>query len=301
MYAIIVNPSSGRGKGVQLFQQVEQELRAATVNYKALLSDSKEASSLFVENLLETAELKGIIVIGGDGTTGSIVGLASRQNLPLAILPAGSGNDAARAFNLTHDPSKFVKKLIEGHTSKIDLLNVEGQMGITIAAAGVDAEIGEKANHSFYKSLLNKFGLGGLAYPIAAIHTLLVYTPFELKLTVNDESLITWPRTWLIAAGNTPSYGGGLHVCPQARPNDQIMHITVAHSAPRQSLLFRLFPKLLQGNPIHSSSITYLTAKTVKICSDRNVLLILDGEPIRSSTFTIHLEPEALSLIQTIE
>ncbi|WP_317935145.1 diacylglycerol/lipid kinase family protein [Sporosarcina aquimarina] len=301
MYAIIVNPSSGRGKGVQLFRQVEQELCIANIAYRTLLSDTKETSVLFVEKLMKTENLKGIVVIGGDGTAGSIVGVASRWNLPVAILPAGSGNDTARAFNLTHDPTKFVKQLIEAHTRKIDLLNVDGQKGITIAAAGVDAEIGEKANHSFYKSLLNKFGLGGLAYPIAAIHTLLVFTPFEMTLTIDGESLMAWPCTWLIAAGNTSSYGGGLQVCPQALPNDQIMNITIAHSASRLSLLFRLFPRLLQGNAIVSPSISYLTAKAMTIRADRSVLLILDGEPIHSSTFTIQLNPEALTLIQTIE
>ncbi|WP_432355735.1 diacylglycerol/lipid kinase family protein [Sporosarcina sp. A2] len=300
MYAIIVNPSSGRGKAVQRFQQIEQKFLASAIRYETLLSDSKEASHLFVQQLMESNRLTAIIVIGGDGTTGSVVQLASEQGIPLAILPAGSGNDAARTFKLTPDPSIFIEKLQNPTFHPVDLLDVNGQLGITIAAAGVDAEIGEKANHSLYKRLLNKVNLGGVAYPIAAIHTLLVFSPFEIGLSV-DGKPFNWNRTWLIAAGNTPSYGGGLKVCPEALTNDGLMNLTVVHSASRKSLLLSLFPKLIQGNPIRSASITYLTCSSVSIKTDRSVLLILDGEPIESPSFTIRILPSALKLVNTSE
>lgn len=300
MYAIIVNPSSGRGRATQLFQRVEQLLIQHKMPYEALLSDSKEASNQFLENLFGSRKLSAVVVIGGDGTTGSIVQLAAEQSIPLAILPAGSGNDAARAFHLTHDPVVFVERLRDFSTQQVDLLDVDGKLGITIAAAGVDAEIGDKANHSFYKSLLNKIGLGGLAYPFAAIHTISTFTPFEVNLSIDDEPYF-WQRTWLIAVGNTPSYGGGLRVCPEALTNDGLMHITVAHTANRPSLLLRLFPKLLQGNLIHSRSITYLTGTTIKLEANRNILLILDGEPIHAPHFTIRLQSEALKLVNTSE
>ncbi|MCM3758148.1 diacylglycerol kinase family lipid kinase [Sporosarcina aquimarina] len=300
MYAIIVNPSSGRGKATQLFQRVEQLFIQYKMPHEALLSDSKEASNQFLKKLIGSCTLKAIVVIGGDGTTGSIVQLASEHSIPLAILPAGSGNDAARAFHLTRNPLVFFERLLDFSTQQIDLLDVDGKLGITIAAAGIDAEIGEKANRSFYKSLLNKFGLGGLAYPIAAIHTISSFTPFEVNVSIDDKPYF-WHRTWLIAVGNTPSYGGGLRVCPDALTNDGLMHITIAHTANRSSLLLRLFPKLLHGNPIHSPSITYLTGSIVTLQANRDILFILDGEPIHAPRFTIRLQSEALQLVDTSE
>ncbi|REB07213.1 hypothetical protein DVB69_10210 [Sporosarcina sp. BI001-red] len=298
MYAIIVNPSSGRGRATLLFHQVEHALKNHHMPFEALLSDSKDASFQFIKNLLESYTLSAIIVIGGDGTTGSVVSIASEHHIPLAILPAGSGNDAARAFRLTYDPVVFVQKLRDCSTQQIDLLNIDGKLGITIAAAGVDAEIGEKANHSYFKLFVNKFGLGGLAYPIAAIQTLSIFTPFKVNLSI-DDAPYSWQRTWLIAIGNTPSYGGGLRVCPEAVTNDGLLNITVVHTASRPSLLLRLVPKLLQGNPIQSPSITYLTGASITLQADRNILLILDGEPIHAPHFTIRIQPCALKLVNT--
>lgn len=300
MFALIVNPSSGRGRATSLFQQVEERLIQHDLAYTSLLSDSKDASIEFLKRLLDDYTLTAIIIIGGDGTAGSVVQVASNYAIPLAILPAGSGNDAARAFNLTYDPNVFVQKLIHLSTQQVDLLSVNGKKGITIAAAGVDAEIGEAANHSFYKSFLNKFGIGGVAYPIAAIHTLCTFTPFEVRLSI-DNTPHAWQRTWLIAAGNTPSYGGGLRVCPEALPTDGVLHVTVAHSASRTSLLLRLFPKLLQGNLIHSPSISYLTGTAITLKANRDILLILDGEPIHSPQFTICIEAGGLKLVNSSE
>lgn len=300
MYAIIVNPFSGREKAIQLFQQVEQLLLHYNMHYKVLVSDSKVASNTFLVNLLDHWSLTAVVVIGGDGTTGSVVGFASKHDIPLAIFPAGSGNDAARTFRLSTNPIQFVKKLREATIRQVDLLNVNNNFGITIAAAGVDAEIGEKANHSLLKGWLNKIGLGGVIYPLAAIQVLFRFSPFKVDMSIDDES-VTWARTWLIAAGNTPSYGGGLRVCPGAITHDGVMHMTVAHSASRFKLLFYLFPKLLQGNPIQSPSITYFTASSVTLQANRRILLILDGEPRHSKRFTIQIKSKALKLVDTSE
>lgn len=300
MYAIIVNPFSGREKATQLFQQVEQLLIQQNIQYKALLSDSKDATHNFLEMLSESCALSAVVVIGGDGTSGSVTEFASKFDIPLAILPAGSGNDAARAFGLSRNPLVFVEKLRDFSVQQVDLLNVNGKLGLTIAAAGVDAEIGEKANRSFYKLLLNRIRLGGIVYPIAAIQTLSIFSPFEVDLSIDNKPFY-WSRTWLIAAGNTPSYGGGLHVCPEALTNDGLLHITVAHTASRFSLLLHLFPKLLRGNPIRSSAITYFTGTALTLQASREILLILDGEPIHSPTFTIRIQPKSLKLVDTSE
>ncbi|MGG0644471.1 YegS/Rv2252/BmrU family lipid kinase [Sporosarcina gallistercoris] len=300
MYAVIVNPFSGRENATQLFQQVEHLLKQHDMQYKALLSDSKDATHNFLEMLLESCALSAVVVIGGDGTSGSVTEFASMYHIPLAILPAGSGNDAARAFGLSGNPVVFVRKLRDFSIRPVDLLNVNGNLGLTIAAAGVDADIGEKANRSFYKLLLNRIGLGGFVYPIAAIHTLGIFSPFEVNLSIDNKPYY-WSRTWLIAAGNTPSYGGGLRVCPEALTDDGLLHITVAHSASRFSLLLRLFPKLLQGNPIRSTSITNFTGIDLTLQASRNILLILDGEPIYSPIFKIRIQPKSLKLVDTSE
>ena len=49
--------------------------------------------------------IKAFVVIGGDGTVSSILQHLAETKIPLAVLPAGSGNDVARNFGLVVEPS----------------------------------------------------------------------------------------------------------------------------------------------------------------------------------------------------
>ncbi|WJY28217.1 MULTISPECIES: diacylglycerol/lipid kinase family protein [Sporosarcina] len=298
MYAIIANPAAGRGKAANLFQKVHDGLTAARIPCTALLSDSPDAAGSFITGLHDQAPVSMIIVIGGDGTASSVLQLAVRLDIPLAILPAGSGNDSARTFGLTADPGQFLSSILVPSIRRVDLLNVNGRLGLTIAAAGADAEIGRRANQSAYKPVLNRFGLGSLAYLIAALETLIEFRPFSARLTVGDD-IHDWQSVWLIAAGNTPTYGGGLRVCPSADPLDGSMAITAAHSARRLTVLFLLLPKLLLGKPIRSRAVTYANGPEAVLTADQDILFLIDGEPQENSVFRLKVEPDALQLVDT--
>ena len=298
MYLFIVNLQSGNRNTFASWREIENLLIKQHTPYKMLSSHSEEETKLFIAESLLNYELKALVVIGGDGTINSVIQQLAETTVPLAIFPTGSGNDTARVFQLTSNPKDFVVKLLEGKTTSIDLLNVNGQYGITVAGAGLDSAIGKQVDQSFYKPIFNKLGIGSFSYIIAAIITLLTFKPFNGRLTIDDD-VTQLTNAWLIACGNTASYGGGLNICPHALPTDGFLNITHLHNSNRLNVLFRLFPKLLRGGPVMKKGVFYNVGKEITIETNRPISAIVDGEIITSTPLHITVREKALQLLLT--
>lgn len=298
MYLFIVNPLSGNGHACSLWSEIEMKLKHKSMEYKMIISDSEDTAREFIATNRQLYHILAVAVIGGDGTTSSVIQDIAGTGISLAILPAGSGNDTARMFRLTPQPDQFVKGLLEHRTVDIDLLNINDRFGITVAGIGLDAMIGQRVNQSCYKPFLNKLGAGSFAYTIAAIIELLSFKPFKSTITIEGISY-THAISWLTACGNTSSYGGGLVVCPGASPTDGILNVTMLHDVGRMTILIRLFPALLRSRPILRQGVTYRTGKEITIQTDRPIPAIIDGEIITSTPLHVAVHEKALNLILT--
>src|SRR3712207_7544516 len=72
------------------------------------------------------------------------------------------------------------------------------------------------------------------SYDVAVLAELARLRPYEVTLTLDGE-----PRTLaatMVAVGNTPWYGGGLKVCPEADPADGLFDVTVVGAVSRLEL-----------------------------------------------------------------
>lgn len=291
MYVFVVNTAAGNGQALSAWLKIESILTKKDIPYKMINSHSKSETRTFISELYHSQKIKAIGIIGGDGTTSSVIQQLANTSTPIAILPAGSGNDTARMFCLTDDPVNFISKVLSGRTTTIDLLKLNDRYGITVAGVGIDSAIGIRVNQAFYKPLLNKLGLGSLAYIIATALSAMTFKSFKGKITV-DEVSIELNNAWLIACGNTSSYGGGLTICPQANTSDGLLNITMFHDLSRFKAILRIFPTLLRGKSIFKPGITYIEGTSITIETDRPIPAIVDGEIITST-------PNALQLIIT--
>lgn len=298
MYIFIINSLAGDGKPLAAWLKIESLLLKQKIQYRSINSHSKVATEAFIIQQLKAYKVKAVVVIGGDGTTNSVIQQLANTSTPIAVFPAGSGNDTARMFGLTHDPKQFIQKLLKGKTKSIDLLKLNDRYGITIAGVGIDSAIGHRANHSFYKPLLNKVGLGTLVYVIAASLTAMTFKSFNSKMTIDGEEQIL-TDTWLIACGNTTSYGGGLTICPQAKSDDGLLNMTIFHDLKRAKAILRIFPTLLRGKPIHKHGISYQVGKEFIIETDRVIPAVIDGETVTSAPYHITVHEQALHLLVT--
>ena len=222
--------------------------------------------------LLAAAIEKGtdaVVVTGGDGVISNALQVLAGTDVPLGIIPAGTGNDHAREFGIpTKDPKAAADVIIDGWTETIDLGRIRDRKGVdkwfgTVAATGFDSLVTDRANRMSWPH-------GRLRYYIAMLAELsqLRLLPFRLVLdgTQEIEADLT-----LVAFGNTRSYGGGLQICPNADASDGLLDLTMVKSESRTNLI-RFFPTAMKGTHVELDEVTTARAKTIEVeCPGINV------------------------------
>lgn len=173
------------------------------------------------EAALETgSEL--IIACGGDGTVRacaeSLVGTA----VPLAIIPAGTGNLLARNLEIPMDFPAALDTALSGERLAIDTGLANGETFTVMAGAGRDADIMENTSSEA------KDRLGSLAYVIEAARHL-KDKPIEASITIDGTEVAegSWAT---ILVTNVSRLQGGVDLFPGSTPTDGNLSLLGIHA-----------------------------------------------------------------------
>ena len=137
----------------------------------------------------------------------------------------------------------------------------------------------------------------GLVFPYALVHN--AFSAFPLTLTLPAQSHGSFARdqpTVLLACANTPVYGGGMKIAPQARLDDgllDICHVTDVN----KFKLFCLFPTVYFGRHLSHKDVTYFKTPSVRLETGHPVDVYADGEYVCQTPVEISVEPAALTVI----
>ena len=278
----VVNEKSGNGRGKQAWKAVERKLVERGIRH-AKIAESTETTAIGrAEETLNRGGTTALVAVGGDGTVHSLLPLALTKRLPLGFIPSGSGNDTALAFGLPKDPVAALDIVLEGMTRTADVIVTRGPDGsarysLISIATGLDGAVADDVNGSAYKRWCNRLGLGSLAYIIGLFRMLARYKPQTFTVTI-DGTVFEFRRGWLVAVANTATYGGGLKICPEARPDDGKLHACVAHGCSAWQLLL-VFPTVLTGSHVRSRFVTMLSGQEIVVEAPKPMLAYGDGEP----------------------
>ena len=162
-----------------------------------------------------------ILVLGGDGTlheaANGLLRAKVDQRPPIAILPAGTGNDYAKiAGTVGCAPGEAVRRLQGGVVRRFDVGEAWGEYFINSVGIGFDAEVAREINRS-------KRGGGLLAYLAAVLQVISSFDCFEARVQADDREFSD--RLLLLEIGIGPSVGGGFRLTPFAKPDDGLLDI----------------------------------------------------------------------------
>lgn len=293
--AMIVNPRAGKGRGARAAADAERALRSGGAEVTVLVGSSAAHARELAQCIIDE-RADGVIVVGGDGTLTGIVDVLADADVPITLVPAGTGNDLARALGIpTGHPGSAASAALHGRPRRIDLGTVVSQgersSFLTVAALGFDAKVSERTNTLRYPS-------GRLRYYLALVIELVRLRPTDFAVRVDGGAEVRLPGT-LIAVGNTATYGGGMPICRGAETDDGLLD--VVHVAPLGRLhLLRLFPLLLRGAHLHRREITRWRATSARV-SAPGLVVYADGERIGAGECTISIRPGALTIMITEE
>ncbi|MBO0979115.1 YegS/Rv2252/BmrU family lipid kinase [Microbacterium sp. SD291] len=289
--AVLANPFAGKGRGRKVAETAVRHLRARGVEVRVFGGGSAADSARLTETAL-AENPRALIVVGGDGTLSGVLDTLCAASVPVVLVPAGTGNDLARALDLpSGDAAAAAELALTGVPRAIDVGEVRTASGarrfLTIAALGFDAKVSDRTNRL-------RWPHGALRYYLALVIELARLRPMSFTLALDDDTPETVPAT-LIAVGSTSTYGGGMPVCAGALPDDGLLDVVRVAPLGRLRLL-RLFPELLRGTHLSRPEVVHRRARKVSV-SATGLVVYADGERIGEADCTISVLPAALTMM----
>jgi diacylglycerol kinase (ATP) len=271
LYVLIlaINPTSGRGRAQRQAKLAGEYFRSRDIDVREIEGTSLQDFRKKLLICLDSEEVSGVIALGGDGFIHEIIQHLVSRDIPLGVIPCGTGNDFARSIGVFDLPFSRQLELIEKHdATHIDLGRVQDQWFAAILSSGFDALVNDRANSM-------RWPRGRMRYNIAMIEKLIALRPHSYRIRV-DESYLEVQAT-LVTVANGSSYGGGMKVCPDASINDGLFDVMVLGRVSRIELL-KVFPKVYRGGHVGHPAVTFYRCNEIEI--DGSGSSFADGEPI---------------------
>lgn len=289
---VLTNPLSGHGNAPHAAERAVAQLQRRGIDVCAIVGTDAAHARRLVDEALDRGT-DALVVVGGDGVISLALQALATGDIPLGIVPAGTGNDHAREYRLpTGDPEAAADVIADGHTETVDLGHIEDAAGTvkwfgTVMAAGFDSLVSDRTNRM-------RWPHGRMRYNVAMVAEISKLRLLPFRLTFDDGPEIRTDLT-LAAFGNTRSYGGGMLICPGADHSDGLLDVTMITSASRTRLI-RLFPTVFKGTHVELDEVTTKRAKTIHVeCPGINAYA--DGDYAAPLPVTVSAVPAALRLL----
>jgi diacylglycerol kinase (ATP) len=288
---LVHNPTAGGGRAAGLLPAVTGRLRAGGVEVDQHATRSLEDARQAAHQAAGAVEM--VVAVGGDGTVGACAaGLADAgpgAHAALGVVPAGGGNDAARAFGVPfRDPLAAAELLPRLRRRPADLARVGEHSYLAVSGAGFDSEVNRIANQRL------SWAGAHLRYLGAALAQLVIGRPagFRLRLDGQEQQL----AAWMVAVANCPSYGGGMRIAPTASLDDGRLDVVVIGAVGKLTCV-DLLRKVFSGRHVEHPAVSVHRARRVELAADRPLAVYADGEPSGSLPATFEVRPAAIAVL----
>ena len=283
MWLLMINPTSGGGKGRVIGERVSKFLNASEMEYSDISGTSFESATSNLRSALDGTKVTGVIIVGGDGLVHLAIQELAGTEIPLLVIPGGTGNDFARALGLPLDaPEQILASCLNRHPRKIDLGKVNDKYFAAILSTGFDSLVNERANRM-------RFIRGQIKYTISILLELPFFKPRTYRFSVDSLEFTT--KAMLIAIANSPSYGGGMLVAPDARFDDGSFDVVILGPVSKLEFL-KVFPKVFTGRHITHPAVKVMRGRAIKVEAD--AVAYADGERIGELPITAEVASGAL-------
>ena len=270
-----------------------------------------------------------VLLFGGDGTIHRHLSQLVKLGLPVLIVPAGSGNDFARALGLrcVHDSLSAWRRFCAAYSSEqseaqpvakssvrsIDLgmvtpLEAGSSIGnvapnplpgaasyfCSVAGVGLDSAVARRAG------ALPRWLRGHGGYALALTPTIFTFAPQRMTISTPGGSSSWTPssnqQTILAAFANTSTYGGGMKIAPHAQMDDGQLDVCVIGGI-NPFKLACMFPTVYFGRHLRIRQVTHLRGARWRVETESPLEIYADGEYVCETPGEVSVAPGALRVI----
>jgi len=288
--AIIINPISGGSR--QPPGEERAELAALTVERLGEAADILLTEHHGHARLLAAAAVRRgarlVIAWGGDGTINEVASELAFSEVPLGIVPAGSGNGLASELGIDARPDAAIASAVRAAPRAIDLGELGNRLFVNLAGIGIDAHVAAGFNAAKNRRR------GFASYLRIGIQALLSYPAATYRIVADGSELTA--TAVLIALANSAQYGNGARIAPGARIDDGCLDLVVVEERSRFLTCLQA-PRLFNGTAAKVPGYSMRPFREVRIESERPIAFHVDGEPVEGpSALTARVHPGALRI-----
>lgn len=302
-FHLLVNPTSGSGKGkrmgYQLKQYIEQKDKTVHLHESQYPGHITELAAELAQQIsLEKQHNSLIVIIGGDGSLNEALnGLSDEyRTVPLGFVPSGSGNDFARGVGISSNPKEAVEQILAAERPyEMDVLYYTDQTtqrqgyAVNNFGLGLDASIIKQVNHSSSKSIYNRLNLSKLTYLSAVVSNFMRQQPFPLTVNM-DGQVDSFERAFLVTTNNHPYFGSGIKISPLANPTDGRLNLIVLERVSALQFLRLFFILFVNGKHLEDDLVHYYSGKQLRLTVPVPVEGQTDGEELGESPYDLTLQ-----------
>jgi diacylglycerol kinase (ATP) len=233
-----------------------------------------------------------IVVAGGDGSLGGAAALASRADVPLAVIPTGTANDFAGTLGLPRETEEAVRLAVEGQKARrLDLawISVDDQSArpfVNVASTGLSPVAAHQAGRL-------KRQLGPLAYSVGALRAGLGANPLPCEVTCDHRRAFTG-SAWQVTVACTGAFGAGAEV--DADPHDGLLDAVVMEAGSRLRLI-RYAYGMRAGNVEAQQGVARCAGERVRVETDGATGFNVDGELVAGASARCEVTRRAFAVI----
>lgn len=291
MLELIVNPTSGSGAGLKLYNgSIKPYLKNKNLNCNIHMPENAEENKALVRRITAGDDPR-LIIVGGDGTINKVINsVTDFKRTRIGFIPAGSGNDFTGGLQLEKDPVKALENILTQKPTPVDLGKVyyeDKSLLFSISSGlGIDAAVCHAVSKSGLKKVLNRIGLGSATYGLLTFKLLFTHPMAKVRLTVKHDGITETEklrRTYFMMAMNLPYEGGHVPMAPPASGTDNKLTAVWLDSLKRTEVLGS-FIKILNNRHDAIAGYTMRPVDELIFRSDIPLTLHADGEVLGQYT-----------------
>jgi diacylglycerol kinase (ATP) len=295
---VLVNPTAGGGRAAEILPSLRRFAQEQKWPVEFCVTESREDLAAKARSA-STRGHRRLFVLGGDGTFQDLLNaLADRPDIVLGMLPAGGGNDLAAALGLPADPLRAASQLLArgeaGHMDAVRVRTSDGRERLYTGGGGVgiDAEASRYASGA-YRKLRGRF-----RYLLSAVCALFGFHSLTATISMGPgEPRYVNSTALLIAVLNTPSYGAGICLAPEANTTDGVLDLVILQDRSIFKTL-RLLPSLWSKGRLDTDHVQRFRVTRARIETTRPSYFHGDGEILGRTPVEISVIPQAFRVLR---
>ena len=290
---LVINPTAGGNKGAMAGESVRAVLATSSHDIIDLSGESYEAAKAAIKGAIANKSIDALVLVGGDGMAHLGVNVCANTKVPMAIVPAGTGNDSAGIFGMPmNDAAASTRLILENLSSPkaIDAIEIEHSLGKTwalgSASAGFDALVNARANRMNWPA-------GPMKYYLAMLLELASFKAIKYRSKI--DGVAKEFEAMLCVVSNSGVFGGGMLVVPEASVTDAKLDLLILNKISRFKLV-KIFPRVYKGTHVTDPAVELLEATNVEIAAE-GMPIYSDGEYVGQAPFKATVVPASLLVI----